>query len=181
MSIEFAIKILQIQLQFKDLVFLSWSQSVTVSLFHVRHAVNYDDDDDDNDDDDDDDDNDDDDDDDNDDDDDDDNDDDDDDDNDDDDDDDDENDDDDDDDDNDDDDNDDGDDGKNSTYESFLTSNSHEVQTIKFHSLSSSPQTFFHGTATASFVIEASRSYSETPYVGGLFGERSVRCRFLYI
>ena len=41
MPIEFAIKILLILLQFKGLVFFSWLQSVTVSIFHVRHSVNY--------------------------------------------------------------------------------------------------------------------------------------------
>jgi len=116
MLIEFVIKIPLIQLQFKGLVFFSLSLSVSVSLFHVRHSVNYDDDDDDDDDndynDDDDADNDDDD-------------------------------NDDDDADNDDDDNDDDVDGKNSTYESFVTSNSHEFQIIKFHSLFSSHRLFF--------------------------------------
>jgi len=40
---------------------------------------------------------------------------------------------------------------------------------------------FFHGTATANFFIEASLSYSDTPYKGGLFRERSVWCRDLSI
>jgi hypothetical protein len=52
MPIEFAIKILLLQLQLKGLEFFSWSQSVTVGLFHVRRFVIYDDDDDDDDDDD---------------------------------------------------------------------------------------------------------------------------------
>jgi hypothetical protein len=113
----------------RGLVFFSWSQSVTVNLFHVRHSVNYDNDDDDDD--------------------------------------------------NDDDDNDDDDVGKNSTYESFFKSNSHEVQTNKFHSLSSSLTDFFFMALQplVSLLRLHDHTHLDTLCEGDLFGERSVRCR----